>query len=118
MDCWRLAEGVGVEPLAPTRTTVAKRTAVLIAKTSWDKGWDRASAVLITSIGDEEAHTVYTVDDNRVLIWARLKQKFERKTEAEDKTAHMQLLDYSHEKGENANSTIDCFDAAVKYSTD
>ena len=120
MDCWRLVEGVEEEPpiLAPAGATAAERTAIMAAKASWDKRWDRASAVLITSISDEEAHTVYTVDDNPVLIWARLKEKFERKSEAEAETAQMQLLDFAHKEGEDANSTIDRFDAAVKYCTD
>lgn len=51
-----------------------------------------------------------------MLIWARLKQKFERKSEAEAETAQIQMLDFAHKEGENANSAIDRFDAPV--STD
>ena len=50
MDCWRLVEGVEVAPpvTTPFGATAAERTAALVAKASWDKRWDRASAVLIT----------------------------------------------------------------------
>ena len=50
----------------------------------------------MTSISDEEIHTVYIVDDDPIQIWARLKEKFERRSEAEAKTAQMQLLEFAH----------------------
>ena len=115
-----MVEGTEVAPpsTAPDGATGAETRAVLAAKLLWDKKRDRASSVLVTSISDEEIHTVYTVDDDPVQIWARLKEKFERRSQAEAGTAQMQLLEFAHKEGENANSTIDRFDTAVKYCTD
>ena len=108
MDCWRLVEGVEIEPpiLAPDGAIAAQRTTLSAIKAFWDKRCDRASVVLITSISDEEVHTVYTVvrtivttvDDNLVLIWARLKKKFERKSEAEVDTAQMHSTEEALQK--------------------
>ena len=115
MDCWRLVEGTEVAPpsAAPAGATPAETRVVQAAKLLWDKRCDRASSVLVTSISDEEIHTVYRVDDDPVQVWARLKEKFERRSEAEAETAQTQLLEFAHREGENANSTIDRFDTAV-----
>ena len=120
-----MVEGTEVAPpsTAPDGATGAETRAVLAAKLLWDKKRDRASSVLVTSISDEEIYcdrlcTIYTVDDDPVQIWARLKEKFERRSEAEAEIAQMQLLEFAHKEGENANSTIDRFDTAVKYCTD
>ena len=48
---------------------------------------DRAAAILITSISDEELHTVQVVDEDPVAIWNRLKEKYERRSKAEAETA-------------------------------
>ena len=105
MDWWKLVEGTEVAPpsAAPAGAALAETRAVLAAKLVWDKKWDRASSVLVTSISDEEIHTVYTVDDDPVQIWARLKERFERRSGAEAETAQMQLLEFAHREGENAN---------------
>ena len=120
MECWRLVEGTEVSPpaIAPAGATSPETRATLAAKLLWDKKCDRASSLLVTLGSDEEIHTIYTVDDDPIQILARLKEKFERRSEAEAETTHMQLLDFAHKEGENANATIECFDIAVKYYTD
>ena len=60
----------------------------------------------------------WNITRHPVQIWARLKERFERRSEEEAETAQMQLLEFAHMEGENANSTIDRFDTAVKYCTD
>ena len=61
---------------------------------------DRAAALLITSISDEELHTVQAVDGDPVAIWNKLKEKFERRLEAEAESAQVSLLDFAHREGE------------------
>ena len=51
-------------------------------------------------------------------MWNRLKEKFERVSEAETENAQMQQLALAHKEGETANATIDRFDAAIKYCAD
>ena len=60
MECWALVNGVELEPLvtSPPNCTPAETAVVLGVKRSWDKRKDRAAAVLITSISDDELHTV------------------------------------------------------------
>ena len=118
MDCWGLVEGTKATPpsTAPASATAAETRAVQAAKLLWDKKCDRASSVLVTSIGDEEIHTVYTVGDDPIHIWARHKEKFERRSEAEAEITQMQLLEFAHKEGEHADSTIDRFDTAVRHT--
>ena len=63
----------------------------------------------MTSVSDEEMITIYGSDDDPVEIWARLKEKYERRSEAKAEAAQMQLLDLTHMEGETANATIDRF---------
>ena len=79
MDCWRLVIGTEPEPAAtlPAGTSGAAVTANALMRTSWIRRRDRAAAALITSVSDEEVHTVQAVDDDPVLMWTRLKEKFE-----------------------------------------
>ena len=116
MDCWRMITGAEVIPpaTAPVGSTGAERTASLALRASWD----RAAAILITSISDDEIHTVQAVDEDPVQIWERLREKFERRSEAEAETAHMQLMDFTYREGESANATIDRFETAVKTCID
>ena len=60
MDCWRLVTAVELIPpdAAPAGSTVAQVAAAILTRASWDKRRDRAAAILITSISDEESHTV------------------------------------------------------------
>ena len=85
MDCWRLVSGTEAEPpvIAPPGAT----SAALIIKAQWVKRRDRAAALLITFISDEELHTVQAMDEDPIAIWNRLKEKYERRSEAEAKTA-------------------------------
>ena len=100
------------------RSNIAVVNAAQLLRTSWLKRADRASALLITSISDEELHTVQAVDEDLVAIWNRLKEKFERKSEAEAESAQMSLLDFAHREGETANTTIERFELIVSFCRD
>ena len=120
MDCWRLVSGTKAEPpaTAPPGAGSARTVAALIIKARWVKKRDRAAALLITSISDEELHTIQAVDEDPVAIWNRLKEKYERRSEAEAETAQMSLLDFAHREGETSNSTIDRFETIVTFCID
>ena len=120
MDCWRLVSGTDVEPPAtlPAGSSNAQITAGALLRAGWLKRKDRASALLITSISDDELHTVLAVEDDPVRVWNRLREKFERRSEAEAETAQMNLLDFAHREGENANAMIDRFEAVVMVCLD
>ena len=120
MDCWLLVTGVELQPAStgPPGCTPAETAVALGVKRSWDKRKDRATAVLITSISDEEMHTVHPVDEDPVQIWMRLREKFERRSEAEAETAHMLFLDFTHIEDESANETIERFEIVVKNCED
>ena len=115
MDCWQLVSGVEVQPPAtgPPGCDAAKQFAAVAARRSWDKRKDRAAAVLITSITDDELHTVQAVDDDPVAIWIRLREKFERRSEAEVETAFKKFLDFTHKEEETANETIERFETLL-----
>ena len=120
LDCWRMVNGTEVAPPAtPAAGAIAAERAVVVAAiTAWNKKWDKAAAILVSSLSDEESHVVQSVDDDPVQIWAMLKEKFERKSEAEAESAQMELLDFAHKKSETANAQIERFDATTKYCTD
>ena len=120
MECWRLVEGTKLIPtgIAPAGATAAVIREAAAAKVLWEKKCDRASSLLVSSVSDDEMVTIYGFDDDPVAMWARLREKYERKSEAEAEAAQMQLLDFAHVEGETANATIDRFDAAVKYCED
>ena len=120
MDCWRIVSGTEPEPPAtvPAGSNIAVVNAAQLLRTSWLKRADRAAALLITSISDEELHTVQTVDEDPVAMWNRLKEKFERKSEAEAELAQMSLLDFAHREGETANAMIERFETIVAFCTD
>ena len=89
-DCWRLTTGVELLPaVAAAGSTAAQVAAADTARASWLKRKDRTAAVLIMSISDEEHGTVQAVDEDPVEIWKRLKEKFDRTSEAEAETAHI-----------------------------
>ena len=66
MDCWLLVTGAELQPPAttPAGADAAAIVAALALKKSWDKRRDGASAALITSILDEELHTVHGIDED------------------------------------------------------
>ena len=74
MDYWLLVTGAELQPpaTAPAGADAAAITAALALRKSWDKTRDGASAALITSISDEELHTVYGIDEDPPQIWIRL----------------------------------------------
>ena len=65
-----------------------------------------------------QLHTVQAVDEDLVAIWNRLREKYERRSEAEAETAQMSLLDFAHREGETVNATIDQFEAIVMFCID
>ena len=119
-DIWRLVSGLEAEPPAtlPYGSSNTQITAAALIRVGWLKKRDRASALLITSISDDELHTVLAVENDPVRIWSRLREKFERRSEAEAETAQMNLLDFAHREGETANAMIDRFEAVVMVCVD
>ena len=119
MDCWRLVTGDDTQPVPPVpAASNAERNAVNLTIQAWAKRRDRAAAVLVTSVSDEESHTIHAVDDDPVAIWERLREKFERRSEAEAETAQMQLLDFAHKEDETANAMIERFETIVTICVD
>ena len=120
MDCWRIVSGTEPEPPAtvPAGSNIVVVNAAQLVRTSWLKRADCATALLITSISDEELHTVRAVDEDPVAIWNRLREKFERRSEAEAESAQMSLLDFAHREGETTNAMIDRFEMIVAFCTD
>ena len=76
-----LVTNVELQPpaTAPAGADAASVTAALNLRKSWDRRKDAASAVLITSISDEELRTVHGIYEDPPQIWTRLLEKFERR---------------------------------------
>ena len=117
---WDLVTGTEAMPpaAAAAGATAAEVTAALALRANWDQRYEKAAAVLIMSISDDELMTVQAHDENPVQIWALLREKFERRSEAEAESAQMEFLDFSHREGESANVLIERFETAVKYCND
>ena len=119
MDCWRLVNAAQADPPAIARAgakATDRATATLI-RTSWVKRRDRAAAVIATSIGDEEVHAVWAVDEDPVQIWRWLRGKFKRRSEAEAKTLQINFQVFAH-CDELENATIDWFETIVMIRRD
>lgn len=115
MDCWELVTGAELQPpaTAPARVDAAAVAAALALRKSWDRRNNASSAVLITSISDEELHTVHGLDDYPPQIWDRLREKFDRRSEAEAETAFMSFLDFAHMESETADELIERYELAL-----
>ena len=117
MDCSLLVTGAELQPPATARAgaDAAALTAALNLRKSWDMRNDAASAVLITSISDEELHTIHGIDEDPPQIWIRLREKFERRSEAEAESSFMLFLDFAHLESETADELIEryCKDCVV-----
>ena len=115
INCWQLVTGTEVRPPATALAgaDAAAMTAALALRRSWDMRNDAAAAVLITSISDEELQVVQGIDENPVLIWTRLEQKFQRRSEAEAETSFMLFLDFAHFESESANEMIERYETAL-----
>ena len=87
-------------------------------RTSWDKRRNASATVLITSISDDELHTVHGLDDHPPLVWTRLREKFERRSEAEAETAFMHFLDFTHVELETAHELIERYEMALQTCID
>ena len=120
MDCWLLVTGAELQPpaTAPAGADAAAVTAALNLRKSWDRRNDAASAVLITSISDEELHTVHGIDEDPPQIWIRLREKFERRSEAEAETAFMLFLDFAHLESETADELIERYETSLQNCLD
>ena len=70
MDCWRLVTKTeAVPPFTAPRGVGSTGTATTVfIRAAWVKKRDRAAALLITSISDEELHTVQAVDEDPIAI--------------------------------------------------
>ena len=59
-------------------------------------------------------HTVHGIDDDPPQIWTRLREKFERRSEAEAETAFMPFLDFAHIESESANVMIERYETTLQ----
>ena len=120
MDCWLLVTGVELQPPAtgPAGCDAATATATVNLRRSWERQKDGASAVLITSISDEELHTVHGVDEDPPQIWTRLRETFERRSEAEAEAAFMLFLDFAHVESETTNEMIERYETTLQNCLD
>ena len=109
MGCWLLVTGVELQPppTASARADAAAVIAALALRKSWDRRRDGASAALITSISDEELHVVHGIDEDPPQIWTRLREKFERRSQAKAEASFMLFLDFAHLELETANEMIE-----------
>ena len=120
INCWLLVTGAEVQPpaIALARADAATLIAALALRRSWDLRMDAAAAVLITPISDEELHTVHGIDDNPTLIWTRLGEKFERRSQAEAETSFMLFLDFTHLESETAYGMIERYETTLQNCLD
>ena len=120
MECWELVTGAELQPpdTAPAGANAVAVAAALALRKSWDRRNIASSAVLITSISDEELHTVHGLDDFPPQIWTRPREKFDRRSEAEAETAFMSFLDFAHLESETADELIERYETALQRCTD
>ena len=85
---------------------------------SWDKRRDGASAALITSVSDEELHTVHGIDEDPPQIWIRLRNKFERRSKAEAEVAFTLFFYFAHVESETANEMIERYETTLQNCFD
>ena len=119
MDCWALVQGTELRPPATTAgADAAAATAALALRKSWDKRRDGASAALVTSISDEELHVLHGIDEDPPAMWTRLREKFERQSEAQAEACFMLFLDFTHIESETANETIERYETSLQNCLD
>ena len=119
MECWELVTGVELQPPETARAgaDAAAVAAALALRKSWDRRNIASSAVLITSISDGELHIVNGLDAFPPQIWTRLREKFDRRSEAEAETAFMSFLDFAHLESETADELIERYETAFQRCT-
>ena len=120
VDCWQLVTGVELQPPAtgPAGCDAAATVAAIALRRLWDRRKDGASVLLIASISDEELHIVHGIDEDPPMIWTRLREKIERRSEAEAATAFMLLLDFAHIESETANEMIERYETTLQNCLD
>ena len=120
MDCWQLVTGAELQPpaTAPAGADAAAITTALALRKSWDKRRDGASTALITSISDEELYTVHGIDEDPPQISIRLREKFERRSEAEAEASFMLFLDFAHLESETADEMIERYETTLQNCLD
>ena len=120
MRCWEIVIGVEVQPAAtaPAGADAPAIAAALALRESWDSRHERAAAVLVTSIADEELNTIGPIAENPIAIWMRLQEKFVRRSEAEAESPFMQFLDFTHVESETANEMIERYETLMQNCLD
>ena len=120
VDCRTVVNGSDPQPPAtgPPGCAASVTAIAVTARRKWDKRQDKAAALLITSIHDDELHEIMDVQDDPELIWDRLEQKFDRVSEAEADNAHMQFMEFAHIETETALQTIARFNVIVRKCHD
>ena len=92
--------------------------AALATRVAWFVKKEAASAVLVTSISDDESHVIDGIEDEPAHIWARHAEKFDRKSEAEAEMCLMSLLDFTHQESETAEDIIGRLEKTLKMCLD
>ena len=92
--------------------------AALATRVAWFVKKEAASAVLVTSISDDELHVIDGIEDEPAHVWARLAEKFDRKSEAKAETCLMSLLDFTHQESQTAEDIIERFETILKLCLD
>ena len=115
MKCWGLLTAVDSEPAGtgPAGCTADVTAAALATRVAWFVKKEAASAVLVTSISDDVLHVI-----DGAHVWARLAEKFDRKSEAEAEMCLMSLLDFTHQESETAEDIIERFEKTLKMCLD
>ena len=120
MKCWGLLTAVDSEPAGtgPAGCTADVTAAALATRVAWFVKKEAASAVLVTSISHDELHVIDGIEDEPARVWARLAEKFDRKSEAQAEACLMSLLDFTHQESETAEDVIERFEKILKMCLD
>ena len=85
--------------------TTAEVTAALALRANWDQRYEKAAAVLVMSISDDELVTVQAHDEHPIQISALLRESSRDAVKPRS-------------EGESANILIELFETAVKFCND
>ena len=90
-QCWRLVQGIELEPQSPgvqvvgdgdavidlsDQTDIALRKERLVEIKDWQKRYDKAASSITQAVDDSLVQMLDVYDQNPILIWAALKEDF------------------------------------------
>ena len=120
IKCWALVTAVDLEPAGTglARCTPDVTAAALTTRVAWFVKKEASSAILVTSISDDELHLNDGIENEPARIWARLAEKFDRKSEAQAEMSLMSLLDFAHQESETTEDIIERYETTLKMCLD